>query len=70
LSKDTLTGKIASLPAVSAMGDTTCAGEPAQISVRGGSTYQWSGPNGFSSSNSSIVFSKSQTENSGTYSIK
>jgi hypothetical protein len=70
LSKDTLTGKIASLPAVSAMGDTTCAGEPAQISVRGGSTYQWSGPNGFSSSNSSIVFSKSQTENSGTYLVK
>lgn len=70
ISKDTLWAKIGNIPQISVMGDTVCAGEPAQISVRGGNTYFWTGPNGFSSSNSSIVFNKTLSENSGTYFVK
>lgn len=55
-------------------GDNLCSGGTIGILavVTGGSgnyTYQWSGPNGFSSANNPIIINNATTQNSGTYSV-
>ncbi len=54
--------------------DSLCIGSTIDILavVSGGSgnyTYQWSGPNGFSSTSNPIIINNATTQNSGTYSV-
>ncbi|CDK30397.1 Immunoglobulin-like repeats containing protein [Candidatus Babela massiliensis] len=54
--------------------DNLCIGSTIDILavVSGGSgnyTYQWSGPNGFSSTSNPIIINNATTQNSGTYSV-
>lgn len=48
-----------------------CAGQniPFSVTHSAGNTYQWSGPNGFSSSSTNPTITNSTTSNSGTYSV-
>lgn len=49
-----------------------CEGNPFTISADtiAGVTYQWTGPNGFTSTKQTITFSKSIAANAGTYTLK
>ncbi|OFY56538.1 MAG: hypothetical protein A2W93_03695 [Bacteroidetes bacterium GWF2_43_63] len=46
-----------------------CAGQNIQLNATGGTTYSWSGPNGFSSSLANPTISSSTTLHAGTYSV-
>lgn len=47
-----------------------CNGQPINLSAIGGSSYTWSGPNGFISNDPNPVINNSTLSNSGTYSIE
>jgi gliding motility-associated-like protein len=46
-----------------------CVGNDLELSVDGGGTYSWVGPNGFSSGDANPVITNAQTNNSGTYTV-
>ncbi|HPS83131.1 MAG TPA: gliding motility-associated C-terminal domain-containing protein, partial [Bacteroidales bacterium] len=46
-----------------------CAGQNIQLNASGGSTYSWTGPNGFTSSLASPIISSSTSANAGTYTV-
>jgi len=46
-----------------------CAGQNIQLNASGGTTYLWSGPNGFSSSLSNPLITNSTSLQAGTYSV-
>ncbi|MBL7815791.1 MAG: DUF11 domain-containing protein [Saprospiraceae bacterium] len=48
---------------------TVCVSESIQLHATGGTTYAWSGPNGFSSTSSDPVISPAALANAGTYSV-
>jgi gliding motility-associated-like protein len=48
---------------------TGCEDSRLQISAAGGALYNWTGPNGFTSTSSSIVFTSLKTSNAGSYSV-
>lgn len=48
---------------------TDCENSTLQLAASGGSTYQWTGPNGFNSSSASIRFSPLKMSDAGLYSV-
>ncbi|OWY24852.1 hypothetical protein C7N43_15525, partial [Sphingobacteriales bacterium UPWRP_1] len=57
-------------PVVSISGTTViCAGNTITLSATGGTTYIWSGPNGFSSGGSSVAVVSATVAASGTYTV-
>jgi hypothetical protein len=59
------------LPAVSAESNSpVCAGSTLTLSAKGGTTYLWTGPDGFSGSGSNISIANALTSMSGAYSLK
>ncbi|SOE21245.1 hypothetical protein SAMN06298216_1716 [Spirosomataceae bacterium TFI 002] len=46
-----------------------CAGEELQLNAYGGRSYQWTGPNGFSSTDESPVFTNSNPSLTGIYTV-
>ncbi|MGB4958094.1 MAG: gliding motility-associated C-terminal domain-containing protein, partial [Saprospiraceae bacterium] len=46
-----------------------CIGNPLQLSATGGSTYQWAGPNGYSSQSNNPTINTASTNNQGTYMV-
>ncbi|MGA0559039.1 hypothetical protein ACO2Q8_20445, partial [Larkinella sp. VNQ87] len=62
---------IIGLPVADATSSTVCVDGVASISlsVSGGSSYQWSGPNGFVSSEQSPIISNATSSQSGVYSV-
>lgn len=44
-----------------------CSGEPVTLYAAGGVVYQWTGPHGFSASDSLVLISNTATSNTGTY---
>ncbi len=60
------------IPTVTASNNgPVCSGTPLNLSATGsaGSTYSWSGPNSFSSTNQNPVIGSSTTSNSGAYTV-
>lgn len=45
----------------------SCLGAPLQLSASGGTTFSWTGPNGFSSTSQNPVISNTSNSNNGTY---
>jgi gliding motility-associated-like protein len=50
-------------------GGPACAGKDFLLSATGGSTYRWSGPNGFNASDSVLRFPNIQTAQNGIYTV-
>jgi gliding motility-associated-like protein len=57
------------LPVVSATGTTVCENSTAMVSASGGTSYQWSGPGAYSSTNPNPVFPNATPSNSGNYTV-
>lgn len=56
---DPLTVNVYPPPTITlAANTTTCVGQPLQLSVAGGETYQWTGPNNFTSTDQSPIVTK------------
>ncbi len=59
-----------SLPnATASSNSAVCAGQTLNLYANGGSTYQWSGPNGFSSNQQNPVIPNATTAATGTYTV-
>jgi gliding motility-associated-like protein len=58
-----------SLPVPVAVGATACVGQNTQLSASGGVGYQWTGPNGYSSTQQNPSFTNVQTNLSGIYTV-
>ncbi|WP_316817344.1 gliding motility-associated C-terminal domain-containing protein [Pedobacter nyackensis] len=54
-------------PTINGPTKPVCIGEPIQLTVSDASNYQWTGPNGFSSTSQSPVIPKATVEMAGTY---
>jgi gliding motility-associated-like protein len=48
---------------------TGCEDSRLQISAAGGTLYNWAGPNGFTSTSASVVFTSLKNSNAGSYSV-
>ena len=46
-----------------------CFGDPINLSTSGGSTYAWTGPNGFNSTSQNPIINNADLVNSGVYSV-
>lgn len=57
------------LPPVSALSSTVCEGQVASLNASGANAYSWSGPSGFGSALSTIVFQPATAQQSGTYTV-
>ena len=58
------------IPAISAFGATVCSGTPGTLNATGGTTYQWIGPGGFSSTLSNPTIPQvTLGNNDGNYTI-
>lgn len=67
---DIAVAKFCTPPIVTASANTPlCAGQTLNLSTSGGSTYSWSGPNGFTSSLQNPVLPNVNSSNAGTYSV-
>jgi gliding motility-associated-like protein len=69
VNSSTLTQTVYPNPVPIAMGTTRCINEDLYLTASGGSTYQWSGPVNFSSSQQNPVISHGQFVNAGIYSV-
>jgi gliding motility-associated-like protein len=70
LSSNTTTVTVNPLPVVTPTNNgPLCAGASLNLSVSGGSTYSWTGPNGFTSSSQNPTIANSQTVNTGAYNV-
>lgn len=56
-------------PVASVTKGAICEGEQIQLHATGGTTYAWSGPNGFSSTSANPVINPAVSANTGTYSV-
>jgi Pectate lyase superfamily protein/MBG domain (YGX type)/SprB repeat len=50
--------------------DTLCNGSTISLTATGGGTYQWSGPNSFTSTSTNVSIANATVANSGTYVVK
>ncbi|MBS1651215.1 MAG: gliding motility-associated C-terminal domain-containing protein [Bacteroidetes bacterium] len=57
------------LPNPSATGATVCIGQNFSINAAGGATYNWAGPNSFTSASASNSFSNAASNLNGAYSV-
>jgi Zn-dependent metalloprotease/subtilisin-like proprotein convertase family protein len=61
-----VTNSLNSLATTAVVGGS-CLGAPLQLSANGGTSFSWTGPNGFSSTLQNPVISNSSNSNNGTY---
>lgn len=67
---DIAVAKFCTPPIVTASANTPlCSGQTLNLSTAGGSTYSWSGPNGFTSSLQNPTLPNVNSSNAGTYSV-
>lgn len=67
----TATAQVLVLPTIGIKSNSpVCRGSAIQLSASGGGSYSWSGPNGFSSTNSTPNISNASTARVGTYSVR
>lgn len=69
INSNTTAVTVYSLPVPIVSGATACVGQNATITASGGASYQWSGPNAFSSSQQNPVFTNVNTGLSGIYTV-
>ncbi|KPM49816.1 hypothetical protein [Jiulongibacter sediminis] len=62
--------EVATVNATASGGGTVNEGADIQLSATGGSTYQWTGPNGFSSSEQNPLVQNAAQANAGVYSVQ
>jgi gliding motility-associated-like protein len=55
------------LPPITVTGDEACVNHTASLTVTGAASYTWSGPNGFISNQSVIMFNSLQPSETGSY---
>lgn len=56
-------------PVIAVTGTNVCLNEPATLTVTGGGTYSWSGPNGFTSTSATPTIGPMTATNSGVYNV-
>lgn len=56
-------------PVATTMGDEVCVNESINLSVSGGVTYAWTGPNGFVSTDSNLVITNAAYSDSGIFTV-
>jgi uncharacterized repeat protein (TIGR01451 family) len=56
-------------PTASASATVACSGGDFQLSANGGSTYSWSGPNGYTSALQNPVITNASASNTGAYTV-
>ncbi|AWV98861.1 Ig-like domain-containing protein [Arcticibacterium luteifluviistationis] len=69
-SEDTILITVNPLPVISMTGGVYCEGDSVFLTVTGGDTYAWSGPNGFISTTQNPSIANSDTANSGFYTVQ
>lgn len=62
--KNSVNGQASVSPSVS-----ICPGNPVNFNASGGNTYQWTGPNGYTSTQATPAIASASVSNSGTYSV-
>ncbi|WP_337045176.1 Ig-like domain-containing protein, partial [Emticicia sp. 17c] len=63
------TAVVKNLPTASATGDTECEGDMIVLGASGGTSYSWSGPNGFSSSDQNPTIINTTPNMTGIYTV-
>lgn len=71
IASDPLTVRVVANPITTAMNTgPVCSGDPLQLLASGGTSYSWTGPNGFSGSGASVTLPAVSTSSVGKYLVK